>query len=869
VELDSLTLTDSLTAYGAPGDPLLPIGELTRLLELDVDVSPAERRIVGRLGESRRALLVDLASGAARDGPRTVRLGPGDVVVSPSEIYMRTSAVQKLFPLKFTVDPEALSIKLTATELLPIQGRLERMAHRRDPSQDLQSHDSALSVATPYRLFSWPAFDVNLGFGAQTASPRYPLRYDIRAGGDLFYSGFEGYLGSDQRGQPATARVLFERRSLEGHLLGPLHGRTVSVGDVFTPSLSLGPRSLGGRGIAFSTVPLDETNVFNRVDLRGELPLGYDVELYINDVLRSGQNTPTKGRYEFLNVPLTAGVNVVRIVTYGPHGERNEDVRIVNVGAGLLRRGEATFEFGAVQQDESLIAFPTAADNTTTTTPGKGGLRLVATANYGLTQFLTVSAGAALAPTTARASRQVYTVGARTSLLGFASNLDLAQDSRGGTAASLGLAGQVLGSSVVLRHAEYRGGFIDENGAGVDLTRPLSNRSEITLDGNVQLGSQVVPISLRGAHNVYADGGSDFSASARGSATAADILFSTGLEYARTNPVLGSPQQTLSGYFAGSTFRSYTWQFRSTVDFEVLPNLKARALAITADREISKVASVRFGVGEALDNFKSFNLTASSIFKLRYGDLALTGDYNNADHSWQTGVQLNFGLSYDPSRGGYGVTRPGPGSGGSVLFEAFLDRNGNGIFDAGDEPVPNVTVEGADRHAVTGKDGRVFITGLGAGPTARLLVGLENVENTSVQAPPGTIQFTPHAGSFTTIRYPMRPTGEVMVKVSLRRPDGALVGLSAVQVRMVGDKGQVVEAKTEFDGSANFQSLPAGFYHLELDPDQAARLRMSLVKPVSVTIKGDGEILPDAEAEVKFQPRPEEKTQESASLEVK
>ncbi|RAK61425.1 hypothetical protein DJ021_17255 [Phenylobacterium hankyongense] len=869
MELDGLTLTDSLTAYGAPADPLLPIGELTRLLELDVDVSPAERRIVGRLGESRRALLVDLASGAARDGPRTVQLGPGDVVVSPSEIYMRASAVQKLFPLKFDVDPEALSIKLTATELLPIQGRLERMAHRRDPSQDLQSRDQSLSVATPYRLFSWPAFDVNLGVGAGTTSPREPLRYDIRAGGDLLYSGFEGYLGSDERGQPATARLLFERRSLEGHLLGPLHARTVSVGDVFTPALSLGPRSLGGPGIAFSTVPLDQANVFNRIDLRGELPIGYDVELYVNDVLRSGQNTPTKGRYEFLNVPLTSGVNVVRIVTYGPHGERNEDVRVVNVGAGLLQRGEATFAFGAVQQDDSLISFPTPAGDTTTTTPGKGRMRIVGTANYGLTQFLTMSLGAALVPTTATASRQIYTLGARTSLFGFASNLDLAQDSRGGTAASLGLAGQVFGSSVVLRHAEYRGGFIDENGAGVDLTRPLSNRSEISLDSNVKLGGQVVPVSLHGLHDVYADGGSDYIASARGSATAVDILFSAGLEYARTNPVLGSSTQTLSGYFAGSTFRSYKWQLRSTIDFDILPDLKARSLAITADRDISKVASLRLGVGEALDDFKSFNLTASSTFKLRYGDLALTADYNNADRSWETGVQLNFGLSYDPSRGGYGVTRPGPGSGGSVLFEAFLDRNGNGIFDAGDEPVPNVTVEGGDKHAVTGKDGRVFITGLGAGPTARLLVGLENVENTSVQAPPGTIQFTPHAGSFTIIRYPMRPTGEIMVKVSLRRPDGALVGLSAVQVRMVGDKAQVVEAKTEFDGSANFQSLPAGTYHLELDPDQAARLRMSLVKPVTVTIKGDGEFLPDAEAEVKFQPRPEEKPQDSASLEVK
>lgn len=42
------------------------------------------------------------------------------------------------------------------------------------------------------------------------------------------------------------------------------------------------------------------------------------------------------------------------------------------------------------------------------------------------------------------------------------------------------------------------------------------------------------------------------------------------------------------------------------------------------------------------------------------------------------------------------------------------------------------------------------------------------------------------------------------------------------------DKGAAVESVTEFDGSANFQDLPAGSYRLELDKDQAARLRMRL-----------------------------------------
>lgn len=835
------------------------MGEFSRLLELDVEVDPARQRITGSIGEARRALLVDLPTNTARDGPRAVPLKPGDVVVSPSEIYIKASALQRLLPVKIVVDAQALSLTVSGTELLPIQSRMQRVARERDLGSTVEHKEQVLSAPTSYHFLSPPAFDITAGVGYQTGqSPSVPLRYDIRVANDFLYSGFQGYIGSDDRGDPATARILFERRSVEGHLLGPLHARQIDVGDVFTPALSLGPRSIGGRGISFSTVPLDQTNVFNRIDLRGELPLGYDVELYVNDVLRSGQNTPNKGRYEFLNVPLTPGINVIRVVTYGPHGERNEDVRVVNVGAGLLHKGEATFEFSAVQQEDDVLTFHTPTDDTNNVTTGKGGLRVVGSLNYGLTQYLTLAAGASLTPTAPGQSRQIYTVGARTSLFGFATNLDAGYDSRGGTAESLGLAGQLFGASVVLRQAFFQNGFYDENGTGVDLTRLLNNRTEATLDSNLQFRGQVLPITLRLQRNAYMDGGSDISASARASGTVGPAMISGGMEYALVNPVTGEANQTLSGFFAASSFRSYKWQFRSTLDFEMLPELRAQALSVTADRQLSDTASLRFGLGQPLDKFSGFNLTASSIFKTHLGDLSFNGDYNNADHSWQLGAQLAFGLDYNPALHRYAMTRPGPGSGGSVLFMAFLDRNGNGVFDAGDEPVPNVTVDGAEMHAVTGRDGKVFITGVGAGPTARLLVGLDRVENSQVVAPPATIQFTPHAGSFTTILYPMQPTGEVLVKVMLRRPDNSLVGLSAVQVHLVDQKGKAFDARTEYDGSANFENLPQGVYQLQLDAEQAARLRMTLVKPVTVTIKGDGAFIPDAQAEVRFAPRPED-----------
>ncbi|HWH18600.1 MAG TPA: hypothetical protein VNT77_09750, partial [Allosphingosinicella sp.] len=315
VDLDQLTLTDTLTAYGNAEDPLLPTGELARLLDLAIDVSPADGRIAGSLGQESRSLVVDLDSRTARLGGRNISLAEEDIGRTRTDIYIRASVLQQMLPLRFEVNPEALSIRLMALEKLPIQSRMERLARLRGLGGSIEAgHEPALRIEAPYGLFSPPSFDVVLEAGRDTRTLRpYSGRYDVRLAGDLLYTGFEGYVGSDERGDPTSARALFERRSVQGEL--PLGARRISAGDVFTPALAMGPRSVGGRGISFSTVPLEQASVFSEIDLRGELPIGYDVELYVNDVLRSGQRTPVEGRYEFLKVELVQGINIIRIVT--------------------------------------------------------------------------------------------------------------------------------------------------------------------------------------------------------------------------------------------------------------------------------------------------------------------------------------------------------------------------------------------------------------------------------------------------------------------------------------------------------------------------------------------------------------------------
>ncbi|MGC8001169.1 hypothetical protein, partial [Salmonella enterica] len=74
--------------------------------------------MVGRIGEARRSLIIDLKTGTARDGARSVQLSPDDIAVTASEVYIKASAAERLLPMKFNVNPEALSIKISAEEPL-------------------------------------------------------------------------------------------------------------------------------------------------------------------------------------------------------------------------------------------------------------------------------------------------------------------------------------------------------------------------------------------------------------------------------------------------------------------------------------------------------------------------------------------------------------------------------------------------------------------------------------------------------------------------------------------------------------------------------------------------------------------------------
>jgi hypothetical protein len=98
LQLDDLTLSEGLAAYGDPAEPFLPLGEIARLLELDLRLAPSAGRATGSIGEARTPLLLDVPTGVARAGGKQVAVTAEQVRTTPTEIFVTPALLQALLP---------------------------------------------------------------------------------------------------------------------------------------------------------------------------------------------------------------------------------------------------------------------------------------------------------------------------------------------------------------------------------------------------------------------------------------------------------------------------------------------------------------------------------------------------------------------------------------------------------------------------------------------------------------------------------------------------------------------------------------------------------------------------------------------------
>ena len=830
-------LAESVNVYASRAGVFVPIGELSRVLDLAVGVFPAQGRAEGWVLSRDRSLVIDLVKGEALLAGQSAEMAPGEAVIYADDLYLRIDLIERLLPVRLRPDTSAQVLELTPLEPLPFQQRLER-DRRQGQLETAPRGDAPVQVETPYRLFSPPAFDVNIGGliardGAENAD-----RYDVRMAGDLLWAGLEAYVGSDDDGRASEARIMLSRRDAGGRALGPLGGTEVGIGDVFTPSLALGAGSTAGRGVFYTSAPRDSFDIGTPLDLRGELAVGDEVELYINEVLYSARSTPVQGRYEFLNVPLAYGLNTLRLVFYGPHGETRSEVRRINFGSGQVEAGRLVVRFGAVA--ENLTVF-TLGDRVTQSEDGAA--RVVASADYGLTAGLTLSGGLARYSPGEGDARSVGALGLRGAFGPVATQADFALDDTGGKGLSLGFAARPGGISLVGRHAEYRGGFIDETRqpGGSDIA-PLLRASDLRADTQLTVpGGLTLPLALSMRRLERIDGSRVTNFDLRASAPINRFYVSSSVGNENERRADGTGLNRWVGASDIATLVAARLQLRAGVSYSVSPDPALESGYATADWQLSETRALRLGIVHSLQGRRQTSLQASHVWRTGRFDLAVNGAWESEGNNWRVGLQLGFGFGYNPGRKRYQMIRPGGASGGAVAVDAFVDQDGDGLRQPGEEGVAGIVVDTPGGEVTTDGAGRAFTSGLGDPGTTVVRLDAASIEDPFLVGGPGVYAIEPRPGRTATISWPMRRSTEVELTVLLDRPGEAARPLAAVNLELTPSRsGAIITVRSDHAGVAFIEAIPPGTYAIRLQPAQAAALGLSLSGNPTLTIPPSG-----------------------------
>lgn len=836
-----LSVSDTIVAYGTRAGVYLPLGEMAQILDLAIRVSDDGHYASGWFLAESRTLVIDLRQGLLTSAGTITPLPPGMAQAFDGELYLRSDAIAMLLPLDVAPDLRAQSVLLSTREPFPFEERMRREELRERLGQRAEGEEDQgfPREETPWLAASVPMADVEMR-GLSDSARGARAEVDVRLAGDLAFMTAQAFLSATTRDGLVASLVELGRRDADGDLLGPLGATEFQLGDVSTPSMPLGLRGASGRGAFITNQPLEQVSVFERIDLRGVLPDGYEVELYRNDVLLGSTAEVVNGQYEFLEIPVDYGLNIFRLIFYGPQGQRREEVRRISVGDGRLAAGEFHYNFGAVQRGVNLLGVEGPDFR-----PGLryGSWQASGELAYGISPAITAVAGGAFYEE-AGTQRWIASTGLRTGIGGLALRGDAGMSQGGGYALGAGLGGRALGGAFAITHFEYGGGFLDEvqssDAAG------LRRSSEADFNTTLTLGSALdgtfLPLTARLRHAEFADGRTRMSAGLRGSARLSGLMVSNTLDYLRTTATGGIGFSQLVGNFDLATFDRSDTQLRGSLGYRVLPDPGITQVAASVGQRFDDDTLVSATAAYTLDN-KDLAFSLSGARQFERFTLSVDGQYSVRQQSYSVGLRLAFSLGRDPLRQRYFIDQPGLAASGSVALQAFQDRDGSGTYTDGDLPLPEVDFAVFNSTATTDDDGMARLGDLGHGN--RVIVQIDPASLPDIAMAPATrgIEIVPRPGRFHVSGFPVVELSEVEGTVSFSGSE-ANRGVSGLRLQLRDPRDEIAHTvRTERGGYFFFEQVRPGTYTVMIDPEQAARLGICLVDQPTVTVAAQGDVL--------------------------
>ena len=824
LRLDQATISSTFPGYPVKDGVLVPLGELCRLLDLAIEVDPNRGRAQGFFIEEKRRFSLDVASGTVMVDGRSLGFDRSQVELHTDDIYVDSRLLATWLPLDVGIAIRNSTITVSPREPLPIQERWkrERMVGRLRPAEGPKVFPRS---ADPYRILEVPMVDETLRLTARTS---HTTDRSVRAQSTTFAAGdFLGLSSSlyailDTEGGLSEFRMAMGRRDPHAGLLGPLNATEFAFGEVLDPGLNLLTLPMAGTGALLTNYPLQRENAFDRHSFQGNLPPGWQVELYRNQALLGFQASRPDGRYEFLNVPLYYGWNDFRLVFYGPQGQRREEVARFDVSENQTPEG--VFQYRLVGAD-----------------PRQAGRRGQVEGRYGISRQF--AAGFSLSELDLDGRHHAYR---SVDLQGFwkplSAALSAASDQLGGNIAELGLRSRVGSTSLTAKHAELQDGFISE------VFRPVYGQiqSRSSLETSTLLPSlsrSLVTLDLGASRDRLVAGGSidrlynRISTSFQGYFLSNELTLTEGLGTA--SPF---PSTTTGDFLASKFFR--TFSLRAQANYQLSGGARRlNALSTFVETPVFIPFNLRAGLTHSV--MSNDTLVQLGAYKTQ-GAYALSVEVGYSTRS-RLSLDLTFrvGLAREPRYGRIHAQAQGIASHGAVSARAFLDSNGNGVMDPEEKPLRGVGFlsNGASQPATTDARGVAFLPNLSGDLDANLSASSTTLEDPFMRPQGPGLRITPRQGHVAQLEVPVVLFGEATGTAYLKR-DEASGELPGLLLELVDAQGQRVKStRTAFDGFFILSDLPPGTYQLRAPDSEIQRLGLSKRPPVTIVVTSEGTVV--------------------------
>ncbi len=837
LSLGQVKVEDPMTAIKQGQNLFYSMTDFNYIAGFNIKLDSENRRADGYYIEEDKVFALDLDKREVILDDTVKNFNAEDILVQNDDFYIRDTVLAEWFNFTFKSLPQGQLVEISTYQQFPVQAQLSRQKRRQQLSTRIPVEQPRLPQEN--QVITAPRADIFLGTQwekrGDDSEPNNYSTYSILTSNQLLGHEMSGYLNgtlvSSRDSEPLQqARINFRKESEQNDLLGPLNARVYEFNDLSPVSIPYTGGASYERGLRVSNQS-ERYSVDTQTNIEGDAQPGWDIELYRNQAFVAGTTVDNSGRFLFENVPLFAGDNRFRIVKFGLFGEQQEEERLITVLPSLVGNMKGYYNLSLSQKDEITY------QANQTENQDRGTLRLVGRYDRRAGDNLTLRGGIHSRETQGQRDNYFYS-GAVTSLGETIINGDMITTSDGP------FRGVITGRRRFGRHnglagveylsTDFSETLIDETVSGRPAEQSLfAGLSGPFLTNTFKSVTYDTDSRVSQDENGRLSTNNDFglSSSYRGFRFNNEISFSTDSESSDRSEVLS---------YAGSIsnrIKGYNW--RGRIDYEVVPESEPNTFLF----DINKNYSARLQANAGLQHRFYSSVTDANVGFSYLSDKARISPNVSYDseQNMRARVDVTFGLAKDPLNGNIIMSGRGLSNQGSLSAFTYLDKNGNGIYDGEDEPLPDVVIRAVQANAemITDTTGNAATTSMRANRlTDVVMEESSSFEPTWVSGYEGaSVLLRPT--ETVRLEFPVLRGAEIDGTASVIGTTGAAAAARSITINLTTPDGEIVKSTTTpFDGFYVIERIRPGVYYMTTDSSQSPTTAYRLPEKIIVTPEG-------------------------------